>query len=187
MYEWAENGLTNMPQPSRKTALLAMPPPRARPLPVASSAAPQETVAKRSRRVFSVAEKLRIVREADACLASGERCALGAMLRREGIYSSLLGAWRVQLGAHGATNLIAKKPDHKPKLTKTHTNKQRRTTSHDHQEREEEEEEAEHEHELDRRTARHNPHSRRNSATSSERTADELAYVNLTPADGHLG
>ena len=49
MYEWAKNGLTNMPQPSRKPALLAMPPPRARPLPVASSAAPLETVAKRSR------------------------------------------------------------------------------------------------------------------------------------------
>ena len=117
MYEWAENGLTNMPQPSRKPALLAMPPPRARPLPVASSAAPLETVAKRSRRVFSAAEKLRIVREADACLASGERGALGAMLRREGIYSSLLGAWRVQLGAHGAAGLVAKKPGRKPKLT----------------------------------------------------------------------
>jgi hypothetical protein len=39
------------------------------------------------------------------------------MLRREGIYSSLLGAWRVQLGAHGAAGLVAKKPGRKPKLT----------------------------------------------------------------------
>ena len=107
----------NMPQPSRKPALLAMPPPHARPLPVVSSAAPLETVAKRSRRVFSAADKLRIVREADACLVSGERGALGAMLRREGIYSSLLGAWRVQLGAHSAAGLVAKKPGRKPKLT----------------------------------------------------------------------
>lgn len=46
-----------------------------------------ETVPKRLRRVFSAADKLRIVQEADRCLASGERGALGAMLRREGIYS----------------------------------------------------------------------------------------------------
>ena len=41
-------------------------------------------------RVFSAAEKLRIVKKADACLASGERGALEAMLREEGLYSSLL-------------------------------------------------------------------------------------------------
>ncbi len=46
--------------------------------------------AKRSRRHFSIDEKARIVREADAC-ASGEQ---GALLRREGIYSSLLANWR---------------------------------------------------------------------------------------------
>lgn len=50
-----------------------------------------EVVARASRRRFSAAEKLRILREADGC---GERGELGALLRREGIYSSQLGDWR---------------------------------------------------------------------------------------------
>jgi transposase-like protein len=45
---------------------------------------------KPKRRRFSIAEKARIVREADAC-ANGT---VGAYLRREGIYSSQLYAWR---------------------------------------------------------------------------------------------
>jgi transposase len=69
------------------------------------------------RRTFSAADKLRIVKEADACLATGKRGDLEAMLRREGIYSSLLSAWRLQLGAHGAAGLAARKPGRKPKLT----------------------------------------------------------------------
>jgi transposase-like protein len=76
-----------------------------------------ETVPKRRRRVFSAADKLRIVREADRCLASGKRGALEAMLRREGIYSSLLSSWRTQLGAEGAGGLAPKKPGRKPMLT----------------------------------------------------------------------
>lgn len=60
---------------------------------------------------------MRIVKEADKCLASGERGALEAMLRREGIYSSLLSTWRTQLGAHGTAGLATKKPGRKPKLT----------------------------------------------------------------------
>jgi transposase len=76
-----------------------------------------ETVPKRRRRVFSAADKLRIVKEADRCLAIGKRGALGAMLRREGIYSSVVSSWRTQLGAHGATGLSAKKTGRKPKLT----------------------------------------------------------------------
>jgi transposase len=47
------------------------------------------------RRRFSIAEKRRIVTAADAC-ASG---ALGPLLRREGIYSSLLARWRQQRNA----------------------------------------------------------------------------------------
>lgn len=76
-----------------------------------------ETVPKRTRRVFSAAEKLRIVKEADACLASGKRGDLEALLRREGIYSSLLSSWRTQLGAHGAAGLATKKAGRKPRLT----------------------------------------------------------------------
>jgi transposase len=76
-----------------------------------------ETVTKRVRRVFSAADKLRIVQEADSCLASGKRGALGELLRREGIYSSLLTSWRAHLGAHGTAGLVAKKSGRKPKFT----------------------------------------------------------------------
>lgn len=75
-----------------------------------------ETVAPKRRRRFSAAEKLRIVRAADAALASGERGAVEALLRKEGIYSSHLAAWRQQLGARGAEGLAPKKPGRKPKL-----------------------------------------------------------------------
>ena len=81
------------------------------------SGATLETVPKRTRRVFSAADKLRIVKEADVCLASGKRGDLEALLRRDGIYSSLLSSWRTQLGAHGAVGLAAKKPGRKPRLT----------------------------------------------------------------------
>jgi transposase-like protein len=52
-----------------------------------------EVVAKAKRKQFSAAEKLRILREVDACQGSGE---VGALLRREGIYSSYLNTWRRQ-------------------------------------------------------------------------------------------
>jgi transposase-like protein len=45
------------------------------------------------RRRFLVEYKLRILQEADRCTASGQ---LGALLRREGLYSSLLSTWREQ-------------------------------------------------------------------------------------------
>lgn len=65
------------------------------------------------RRVFSAAEKLRIVRAAEACT---ERGGIEALLRREGIYSSLLAAWRKQLGLHGTAGLAGRKPGRKAKL-----------------------------------------------------------------------
>ena len=43
------------------------------------------------RRRFTAEEKLRIVEEADACVELGE---IGALVRREGIYSSYLSRWR---------------------------------------------------------------------------------------------
>jgi len=51
------------------------------------------------RRVFTAEYKLRIVREADAALASGVNGAVGALLRREGLYSSHLGKWRKERDA----------------------------------------------------------------------------------------
>jgi transposase len=50
-----------------------------------------EVAAKATRRRFTVAYKRKIVREADACKTPG---AIGALLRREGLYSSHLTTWR---------------------------------------------------------------------------------------------
>ncbi len=50
-----------------------------------------EVVAKATRRRFRVEYKRKIVREADACKTPG---AVGALLRREGLYSSHLTTWR---------------------------------------------------------------------------------------------
>ena len=50
-----------------------------------------EVVPLAQRRRFSAEEKLRILEEADACTEPGE---LGALLRREGLYSSYLSRWR---------------------------------------------------------------------------------------------
>ena len=50
-----------------------------------------EVTAKARRRRFTAAEKLQLLREADACTKPGE---LGALLRRQGLYSSHLSAWR---------------------------------------------------------------------------------------------
>jgi transposase len=53
-----------------------------------------EVTPRASRRQFSAAYKRRIVAEADACTKPGE---IGALLRREGLYSSHLTNWRRQL------------------------------------------------------------------------------------------
>jgi transposase-like protein len=60
-----------------------------------------ELVVRAQRRRFTAAYKLSIVREADRCSKPGE---IGALLRREGLYSSHLGKWREQRdqGALGA-------------------------------------------------------------------------------------
>ena len=50
-----------------------------------------EVVAKAKRRQFTGEYKRKIVREADACKTPG---AIGALLRREGLYSSHLATWR---------------------------------------------------------------------------------------------
>ncbi len=52
-----------------------------------------EVVAKATRRRFSAEYKLKILREAEACTEPG---AIGALLRREGLYSSNLTTWRAQ-------------------------------------------------------------------------------------------
>jgi transposase-like protein len=68
------------------------------------------------RRQFTASEKLRLVKAAEMALASGERGALEALLRKEAIYSSQLSAWRQQLGTSGEPGLASRKPGRKPKL-----------------------------------------------------------------------
>ena len=81
------------------------------------NSASQESVPSKTRRQFTASEKLRLVKAAEAALASGERGALEAMLREEGIYSSQLSAWRQQLGTSGMAGLTSQKPGRKPKLS----------------------------------------------------------------------
>ena len=57
------------------------------------------------RRTFTAAYKSRIVTEADACARPGE---VGALLRREGLYSSLLADWRRQYRA-GALKALSER------------------------------------------------------------------------------
>ena len=61
------------------------------------------TSARPRRRSFSAQEKLRILGETDRAAQTGE---IGAVLRREGIYSSLLTDWRRQREA-GAFNALS--------------------------------------------------------------------------------
>src|SRR5215467_4717501 len=53
-----------------------------------------EVKAKPERRQFSAEYKQRILEEADACTEAGQ---IGALLRREGLYSSNLTHWRQQM------------------------------------------------------------------------------------------
>ena len=62
-----------------------------------------EVSEKNGRRRFSAAYKARIVREADACREPGE---VGALLRREGLYSSSLTQWRKEY-RNGAESALA--------------------------------------------------------------------------------
>jgi transposase len=65
-----------------------------------------------TRRRFTAEYKQRILREAERCKEKGE---LGALLRREGLYSSHLAAWRATLGAEGRKGLEPKKRGTKPR------------------------------------------------------------------------
>ena len=60
---------------------------------VESSSSEVEVMAKPTRRRYTVGYKLRVLREAEACKGRGE---IGALLRREGLYSSNLTQWRKQ-------------------------------------------------------------------------------------------
>jgi len=77
----------------------------------ASAAVPDpELVERPKRRRFSAEYKLRILRAADACTRPGE---VGALLRREALYTSHLTAWRKQRDA-GALEALDRKRGRKP-------------------------------------------------------------------------
>ena len=65
-----------------------------------------EVVARAKRRTFTAAYKQRILAEADQCDESGQ---VGALLRREGLYSSHLTAWRRQRAAGQLAGLSSKR------------------------------------------------------------------------------
>jgi len=69
-----------------------------------------ELVEHAKRRRFSAEYKLRVLREVEACTRPGE---IGALLRREGLYSSLLSEWRKQ---REASSLQALQRPRGPKL-----------------------------------------------------------------------
>ena len=71
-----------------------------------------EVTEKTKRRKFTAAYKLRILQEADQCEKSGQ---IGALLRREGLYSSNLTTWRRQRDEGLLLSLSAKKRGRKPK------------------------------------------------------------------------
>jgi len=59
---------------------------------IATAVVPEVEVAEKpSRRQFNAEYKRKILKEADACTREGE---IGALLRREGLYSSHLSVWR---------------------------------------------------------------------------------------------
>ena len=76
--------------------------------------APDPEVTERAkRRRFTAEYKLRILRKADACKGDGD---VGALLRREGLYSSQLTAWRRQRDEIAKAGLKARKRGPKGKV-----------------------------------------------------------------------
>ena len=96
----AGKGTPDAPSPAvvsgASASLRVVPPP----------AVPDPEVRERAaRRRFTAEYKLQVLREADRCTAAGD---LGALLRREGLYSSHLTTWRRQR-EHGALVALAPK------------------------------------------------------------------------------
>jgi transposase len=75
--------------------------------PMPDPAVPEKPV----RRRFTAEHKLCILREADRCTQPGQ---LGALLRREGLYSSHLSTWRQQRDAGTLAGLAPKRRGRKP-------------------------------------------------------------------------
>jgi len=74
---------------------------------------PDPSLEKRSRRIFTLAYKLRILAEADTC----KRGELGKLLRREKLYSGQLQQWRREQAEQGDAGLAKSAPG--PKASHT--------------------------------------------------------------------
>jgi len=74
--------------------------------PIKAAIPEPEVVPQAERRQFTAKYKLRILEEADSCNGAGE---LGALLRREGLYSSYLSRWRRQRDQGQLRALASKK------------------------------------------------------------------------------
>ena len=74
---------------------------------------PEPALEKRTRRQFTPEYKLRIIAEADAC-KYGE---LGAVLRRENLYSNQLSDWRREYAEKGVAGLSKSAPGPLPSKT----------------------------------------------------------------------
>ncbi len=101
----AKEGVPDAPSPaivSGAAAALRVVPPSAPPDPEVSERA--------ARRRFTAEYKLQVLQEADACAGTGE---LGALLRRQGLYSSHLTTWRRQR-ERGALAALAPKKRGRP-------------------------------------------------------------------------
>ena len=72
----------------------------------ATQVTPEPALEKRTRRQLTPEYKLRIIAEADAC-KHGE---LGALLRREKLYSSQLSDWRREFAENGVAGLSKSAP-----------------------------------------------------------------------------
>lgn len=73
-----------------------------------------EVAPRATRRTFSRDYKLRIVREAEEAKKHG---GVGALLRREGLYSSTLTQWRREFPPDGEVSLEPKRRGPKPRYT----------------------------------------------------------------------
>ena len=72
-----------------------------------------EVSAQARRRRFTAEYKQKILREAEQCRQPGE---IGALLRREGLYSSHLAAWRAARASGERAGLEAKRRGTKPRV-----------------------------------------------------------------------
>lgn len=89
-----------------------MPKPESMSLPP-TQVTPEPALEKRTRRQLTLEYKLRIIAEADQC----QRGELGALLRREKLYSSQLQSWRRELAEHGAQGLNKTSPGPAPRMS----------------------------------------------------------------------